>query len=121
MKFKTFDKVLVRQHNDDTWKAAFYSHPKDKIVDVTIGGSQWGQCIPFEENEHLLGTAITPEEPEKFNFGDHVMASDDGEKWTQAVYLQMSKGIVLQYRCVKKTREDGYIAVSFKYCRKADW
>lgn len=52
--FKPFDKVLVRDYNDEKWKPAFF-WCKTKIF-RTIGCNDWNQCIPFEGNEHLLGT-----------------------------------------------------------------
>lgn len=59
--FKPFDRVLVRGSDDETWKADFFSHIRDGGVCyfATIRGS-WVQCIPFEGNEHLLGTSDSP-------------------------------------------------------------
>lgn len=57
---KTFDKVLVRHLNDGEWVAAFFSH-YDKGVKfgcypfVTTSFKSFPKCIPFENNEHLLG------------------------------------------------------------------
>lgn len=48
-------RVLVRDINTDTWEGAFYSHYKSKKF-YTIGGIYFHQCIPYESNEHLLGT-----------------------------------------------------------------
>lgn len=58
--FKPFDKVLIRDYNDEKWKPAFF-WCKTKIF-RTIGCNDWNQCIPYEGNEHLLGTTINPEE-----------------------------------------------------------
>jgi len=59
--FKPFDKVLVRDEDDGKWMAAFYSHYMYEEKDypyqfATIGTDIYRQCIPFEGNEHLLGT-----------------------------------------------------------------
>ena len=48
-------KVLVRDINSGYWIGAFYSHYNSKKF-YTIGGSRYYQCIPYEGNEHLLGT-----------------------------------------------------------------
>ena len=48
-------KVLVRDINDDNWIGAFYSHYKSEQFHV-IGNLYYYQCIPYEGNEHLLGT-----------------------------------------------------------------
>lgn len=56
--FKPFDKVLVRDLEDDDWKCDFFSNYTDDINYYyrTVGGC-YKQCIPYEGNEHLLGTS----------------------------------------------------------------
>lgn len=52
-------RVLVRTVlNDDVWKPAIFGHYSGKgyCPYFIIGGSLWAQCIPYENNEHLLGT-----------------------------------------------------------------
>lgn len=56
--FKPFDKVLVRDEIDVVWKLAQYAF-EDKGTEYkynTVGGEYWQYCIPYEGNEHLLGT-----------------------------------------------------------------
>lgn len=56
---KPFDKVLVRNNDQQIWKAAFFSHcdtSRDSHNYVTIPGFAYNWCIPYEGNEHLLGT-----------------------------------------------------------------
>ncbi len=73
--FKPFDKVLVRGHydkgnNDACWYPALFeriiesSFDDDKgtiyykvLTDIEI----WRECIPYEGNEHLVGTTDKPE------------------------------------------------------------
>lgn len=57
---KTFDKVLVRDTKEQVWVADLFSH----IVNSSLVGYKFAcighytnQCIPYEGNEHLLGTA----------------------------------------------------------------
>lgn len=53
--FKPFDRVLVRDRDTHLWKCDFYSY---KIKDAySCTGNLWFQCIPFEGNEHLVGTS----------------------------------------------------------------
>lgn len=56
---KPFDKVLVRDGNDEVWVNAFFGFcdpvTYKKCIFVT-GNENWCQCIPYEGNEHLLGT-----------------------------------------------------------------
>ena len=59
--FKPFEKVLVRDAESDKWRCAFYSHfePNGIYHYGTIIG-MYAMCIPFEGNEHLVGTTKNP-------------------------------------------------------------
>ena len=55
---KAYDKVLVRDTNEQVWVADLFSH----VLDRPLGGYTFAcvghypyQCIPYEGNEHLLG------------------------------------------------------------------
>lgn len=55
--FKPFQKVLVRNTDSDDWTVDIYSHyysDLDSYPHRCVGG-WWAHCIPFEDNEHLLG------------------------------------------------------------------
>lgn len=58
--FKPFDKVLVRDTDDDKWVPAFFGY-QDKSSEnyqyKTAGGMGYKNCIPYEGNEHLCGTS----------------------------------------------------------------
>lgn len=62
--FKPFDKVLCRDSSDDIWKANLFSHeaPKHTYPYYMCGGNFYKQCIPYESNEHLVGTTDKPKE-----------------------------------------------------------
>ena len=51
---KPFDKVLVRDSNEYCWHATFYSHHTGTYFYSTDG--LYAQCVPYEDNKHLLGT-----------------------------------------------------------------
>ena len=58
---KPFDKVLVRDRNNEVWTANLYSHycSNSDTPFVCIGWQSMNesfQCIPYKNNEHLLGT-----------------------------------------------------------------
>ena len=54
---KPFDKVLVRDANDEKWSANFFSYIADGVY-MTINNCDWKQCIPYnEETAKLIGTA----------------------------------------------------------------
>ena len=59
--FKPFDKVLVRDSESEKWECTFYSHFNSKVGyhHITISG-RYVMCIPFEGNEHLVGTTKNP-------------------------------------------------------------
>lgn len=56
---KPFDKVLVRDDNTSMWINAFYGF-YDAVTtekyEFVASAVHWAQCIPYEGNEHLLGT-----------------------------------------------------------------
>lgn len=52
---KPFDKVLVRDRDEQEWECSLFSHIDEEGCYVCVG-SWWLQCIPYEGNEHLLGT-----------------------------------------------------------------
>ena len=49
-------KVLVRNGDEYLWKPAVYGFSHNEGHHV-VGGGCWIQCIPYEGNEHLLGTS----------------------------------------------------------------
>lgn len=56
LQFKPFEKVLVRDSIYDVWRASFFSHIKEDDERYVTTGLSWKFCIPYEGNEHLLGT-----------------------------------------------------------------
>jgi hypothetical protein len=60
--FKTFDKVLGRNEKDDVWEADLFSHYREESqYPFRCIGFSRKYCIPYEGNEHLLGTRNNPE------------------------------------------------------------
>lgn len=57
--FKPFDKVLVRACDEQEWECSFFSHITEGGYYACVG-SWWLQCIPYEGNEHLVGTTNRP-------------------------------------------------------------
>ena len=50
---KPFDRVLVRDDDSEEWTPNFYGYKRREFQCVL---NYWEQCIPYEGNEHLLGT-----------------------------------------------------------------
>lgn len=59
--FKPFDKVLVRDRKSDYWRANLFSHIDKNGCHYCVWAS-WHYCIPYEGNEHLLGTTDNVED-----------------------------------------------------------
>ena len=53
---KPFDKVLVRNDKEDQWSANIFSYQVRDNMYYCLGECYWRYCIPYEGNEHLLGT-----------------------------------------------------------------
>lgn len=61
--FKPFDKVLVRDDEDMKWYCNFFSSYNEDIDHpYSCIDSSYRDCIPYEGNEHLLGTTNSPEQ-----------------------------------------------------------
>ncbi len=85
--FQPKEWVLVRDDDDEEWTLNIFSH-KSKNYFYCVS-SMWEQCIPYEGNEHLLGTSDSPEEKpnEEFEFGDKVKyCTGDGE-WVDGLFV----------------------------------
>lgn len=57
--FKLFDKVLVRNKNNEKWHQSLYTNT-DGFLYYTINCKSWKQCIPYEGNQELVGTTNNP-------------------------------------------------------------
>ena len=51
---KPYDKVLVRDCNEDKWNIDFFGYYRDNGTYQCMTFTK-NQCIPYEGNEHLLG------------------------------------------------------------------
>lgn len=61
--FKPFDRVLVRNDKEGgIWRVNFFSHLTEKNISFVCLQHTWNYCIPFEGNEHLVGTSDDPKE-----------------------------------------------------------
>jgi hypothetical protein len=56
--FKPFDKVLVRDDDNECWMPSLFGWFDSGLQDgkFVCGTSDWEQCIPFKGNEKLVGT-----------------------------------------------------------------
>lgn len=74
MELKPFDKVLVRDSNDEKWSIDFYKKYEEyKEFHYSCLSCNFKYCIPYEGNEFLFDTTITPEPKYEFKDGDSVI------------------------------------------------
>ena len=60
--FEPFQKVLVRDNDINIWKAAHFSHYIGAYeYPYFTTANAYKQCVPYDCNEHLLGTNKSPE------------------------------------------------------------
>lgn len=60
--FKPFDRILVRNNNTDSWKADIYlGYDENNPFPYICTRTDYSICIPYEDNEYLLGTINYPE------------------------------------------------------------
>lgn len=66
-KLKPFDKVLVRNWDEEEWSPHFFAKYCPKLMQKykTTDEHFYIQCIPYEGNEDLLGTTDSPKEGEE--------------------------------------------------------
>ena len=120
---KPFQRVLVRDHDTQHWRASFFSN--EVRCDVTriyhtVSGV-YRQCIPYtDETAHLLGTTDSPAPPEpEFKWGDKVQVSDGNDMWCNAIFLtRMSGENVYPYLVIRGGESE---PIEYKFCRHADW
>lgn len=55
VKLKPFDKVLIRDFENQAWQVSLFSY-KDRDSYYCCNGCGWNHCIPYIGNESLLGT-----------------------------------------------------------------
>ena len=67
--FKPFDRVLVRDGESEEWVASFFQYVGESDSSFPFkmiwGCGTWRMCIPYEGNEHLVGTTDSPAPKEK--------------------------------------------------------
>lgn len=61
VELKPFDKVLIRDFEDQAWQVSLFSY-KDSDFYYCCNGCSWNHCIPYIGNESLLGTTKDVEE-----------------------------------------------------------
>jgi hypothetical protein len=127
VKFKPFQRVLVRCTENQAWSAAFFSHEQhsEDGLGYVCNGMSWDYCLPYEGNEHLLGTTDDPMQPEpEFKFGDKVNVRDSiHARWYRAAFLKNLDDKDFRYLVIlEEAIQDGRNQCTrWQFCRHADW
>ena len=58
--FKPYAKVVVRYDDWKYWVCGLFSHISPEGEYVCVNGFYYKQCLPYEGNEHLVGTTNNP-------------------------------------------------------------
>lgn len=58
--FKPYAKVVVRYDDWQYWVCGLFSHISPEGEYVCVNGIYYKQCLPYEGNEHLVGTTNNP-------------------------------------------------------------
>lgn len=119
--FKPFDRIIARE-GDGNWICDLYSHYNSKTNShVTIGFCDLeDNCIlPYEGNEHLVGTTNVPGEEVKLEEDEWIMVCDTMERpcWN----LRVFSGSILSstfkaYRYKKHMRLPSECTLNWRYC-----
>lgn len=58
---KPFDRIIIK--SGETWRCSLFSHYNSEGGAININGIHFpkGKYLPFEGNEHLVGTDIEPQ------------------------------------------------------------
>ena len=108
--FEPFQKVLVRV--GDTWYGDFFSHTDEEGYNLVGGGVPASEnLLPYEGNEHLLGTTDSPKPKWKPKHGELVAVRDDEEaSWKARRFCRVSDGV---FYCFL---EQGLENVPWRFC-----
>lgn len=82
-KFKCKDEILFKytEHESAVWMyAVFSSYSKDNTAFIVSGGLRYNldsyDILPYEGNEHLVGTTNSPDEEVRLEKGEWILTSD---------------------------------------------
>lgn len=96
--FKPYDRVLVRTTKSSNWDIDFYSYFNNAIKTHITLNNVYGDnnILPYEGNEHLLGTTDEPEEDIKLEEGERAVFSDILNR------IQEGNGVIDTFESVSK-------------------
>lgn len=104
---KPFDKVLVRNDNNDVWHIDIFEKWNELYYICLM--STWEQCIPYKDNEHLLGTTDTPK---KYNSNNDTLFEIKLKPGYVLEFVNGSTGVLFPIRKTESPDET-FFAIMF--------
>lgn len=89
--FYSYDRVLVRDNEHEEWRADIFSRKINDHIGYNYEciGYTWKKCIPYEGNEHLLGTFNSPAPKWEPKCGEPVAVRDSiVQDWSPRVFMK---------------------------------
>lgn len=120
-KLRPFTPVLVRDFDDDEWRANIFSHYKEDTKKYVCTAYIWRYCIPYEGNEDLVGTDKSPKcEREELNFLQKVTAWNSGLGAVRGYFLDKItvEGGKIHYKIINPKNKD---TEWFQHCIAEEW
>lgn len=111
-KFEPYQKVLVRDRDYQRWIATFFSHKVEgaEFPHVTTAGANHRFCLPYEGNEHLVGTTCSPKPKWEPKEGELVAVASDKRFWYPKFFLRKeSDGSFSVKSCPGHSNSDRYL------------
>ena len=84
-KFKPFDKVIVRDH-EEIWQPdlyGFWDKCRDRHQTMMNNSIADEDILPYEGNEELVGTTDEPDEEVRLEKGDWIFVASEVYNWAQ--------------------------------------
>ena len=102
MELKPFDKVLVRDDNDEKWDIDIfkkYDEEENNTFPYLCLNDYYKQCIPYKGNESLFDTTTTPKPVYEFKDGDAVIVWNSFDSNTKyiAVFKRKTEKYYITY------------------------
>ena len=122
-KFKTFDRVLCRDFANEKWEPDIFRYYEDEIdmeCPFKCIRSKYKMCIPFEENEHLLGTTESPQQKTEFEFGQKVRVWDKNDRKFNAIYVGENTSLLSNFKYIA-IRKGSTETQSWICCEAYEW
>ena len=118
--FKPFDKVLVLLGTEKVWTCDLYSHYDNEYkCHRTFKGYLLPdeEILPYEGNEHLVGTTDEPDEDVKLEEGEWIMVANDytaiAQWYSVRQYYKIDNSLSLFRTKIGKTEGTWVFAIRF--------